>query len=362
MPFSSVNATLDAPRAVTLKDVAAIAGVSSMSVSAVLNGGGKGTRYVSQEARQRIVQAAEQLGYRRNGFAAATATGRFGSVALLTSARENYSYTPRDLLNGINAALAAHDWHLMLANLPDEKLTDEGFMPKILREWMADGLLLDYIQNIPPRLLELIARHQIPAIWINSNPRFNCVHPDDLDAGRRVTQHLLRQGHRRIAFVDFSHTSHLEREHYSAADRCQGYTDAMNSGGCATQIVRGKDTNLPPDRWMEVCTALFAAPDRPTACVTYSREVAALTLAALQLGYSVPRDLSIVTFGKAEVEIAGRPITAMLLPEYEVGRAAVTALNDKMQSPSEDLPARAIRFGFQEGATSAPPQNPAVPV
>lgn len=341
-------------RTVTLKDVAASAGVSPMSVSAVVNGGGRGTRYVSSEARERILRAAEELGYRRNGSAAATATGRFGSVALLTSTRPHHSHHPHNLLHGINAALSAHDLHLMLANLPDEKLTDESFVPKILREWMADGLLIDYIQDIPQRFLEIIERHQIPAVWLNTNQDWDCVRPDDFEAGKRATRHFLELGHTRVAFADFSHSSHLEREHYSAGDRCNGYEFEMKNANLEPQIVRGQDDSIKPPDWLDVCAQVLQSPNRPTAVVCYGRELAPFAMAAVQLGWQVPRDLSLLNFSPQESEFAGLPLTALVNPDDEMGRLAVEMLRQKIAAPGQKFPTRTVPFGFSAGATCAP--------
>ena len=334
----------------TQSALAQMLGVSQMTVHRALNGHPS----VSAALRDRILQAAAQQGYRPSASARAMRSGRFGVIAMLASARPYHSHAPQRLMDGIHDELVVHDLHLLTARLSDSELTDEAFVPKILREWMADGLLIDYIQDIPQRLVEIIERHQIPAIYINSKQKFDCVHPDDFDAGQRATEHLLKLGHRRVVFADFSHSSRLERQHYSAKDRCDGYLSAMQKARLEPQILRGEASNIPPRDWLYVCAELLRKANRPKAIVAYRREVAPLAVAALQLGLRVPEDLSLVTFDQAEAEFAGLPLTMMTLPEHEMGQSAVRLLQQKMVARTEKLPAQAIRFVFSEGATCAP--------
>lgn len=80
-------------KTITMKDVARCAGVHHSSVLVVLNGS-RSTAGISSITRQRILDAAEELGYRRNGSAHTIRTGRFGSAALLLSPKRSHSYTP----------------------------------------------------------------------------------------------------------------------------------------------------------------------------------------------------------------------------------------------------------------------------
>src|SRR5688572_11482874 len=98
---------------ITLKDVALQAGVSQMTASVVLNGSKPGVP-VADDTRQRVLRAAEELGYQTNGAAKAIATGKFGCVALLLSTQPHVSTLPQRVLEGIHDALAERDMHLSL--------------------------------------------------------------------------------------------------------------------------------------------------------------------------------------------------------------------------------------------------------
>jgi len=338
---------------VTTYDIAEKAGVSQATVSLVLNKSQSKVQ-ISEKTRQRVLEAAADLGYRRNGSARAMSSGRFGCAALLTSPQPHYSYIPQGLLQSIHEELATHDLHLHLAMLTDDKLTDSEFVPKILREWLADGLLIDYIKQIPERLVELVLAHRLPAIWINVQREHDCVHPDDREAGYRATKHLIGIGHSRILYADPSHGYSLETAHYSARDRRHGYQSAMADAGLDPWTLALEFEGGQREQLMPFALRCLKQPDRPTAIVSYSHPDSFL-IAALMLGLDVPRELSVISFGTEAMKFGGRPVTAMTEPNEAVGRSAVRMLLDKIDSPHHILEPRSEEFGFSEGVTCAPP-------
>ncbi len=329
---------------VTLKQIAERSGLSFQTVSKILSD--KGASY-RPETRDHVLRVAEELGYRPNTSARAMRTGAFGCVALVRSTVSGRSTLFRDLLIGIEDALAEHNLHLTMARLPDQTLTEDNAVPKILREWMADGLLLNYHQDIPPKLQALVERHHLPSVWINSQHSADCVYPADFETGRRAAEHLLHMGHTRIAFATILTT------HYSAIDRVAGYSQAMQAAGAAPAILLHEGScaaGIP--FWRET----LSQPNRPTAVIAYMPHVAqAAYLAALQVGLHVPEDLSLAAFHESPLSDSGAPITTWLIPEYKMGYAAVEMLVRKITQPSEMLAPLILPFDFDSGATCAPP-------
>ena len=329
---------------VTLKQVAERSGLSFQTVSKIL--GRKAAAY-SQETRDHVFRVAEELGYRPNTSARSMRTGSFGCVALIRSTVVGRSTLFRDLLIGIEDALAERDLHLTLARLPDQTLTEDNSVPKILREWMADGLLLNYHQDIPPRLQALVEKHALPSIWINSKHPTDCVYPADFETGRSAAEHLLQMGHTRIAFAT------LRTTHYSAADREAGYAEAMHQAGAVPLFLlqeAGCAASLP--FWGEI----LSLPDRPTAIIAYMPHIAeAVYLAALRLGLRVPGDLSLSAFHESSLGDSRAPITTWLIPEYDMGYTAVERLAQKIIAPTAPLSPVVLPFRLDPGATCAPP-------
>ncbi len=339
-------------RRVTLRDVAARAGVAHTSVSMVLNGAKGGNTGISAATRARILAAAAELGYQRNGTAAAMREGRSHNVALLTSTNSSRSFLPLHLLDGVHDELAAHDLQLTFAKLPDEELTDEGFVPKILREWSCDGLLIDYNSQIPDKMVELIEHYRLPSIWINVKRANDCVYPADEAGTADATQRLIELGHKHIIYI-----GHAASPHYSHLDRRAGYRNAMREAGLEPVIYGSNAERSQSDQLGEI-EQWLGAPARPTAVVAYEAGFAqVIYFAAMRLGLRVPDDLSLLAISDVRALCMGATISTALLPFNEVGHIAVQMLRAKIAAPTQVIEPRAVPFGWEPGETLAPPQH-----
>jgi LacI family transcriptional regulator len=317
---------LGATKRATVKDVAALAGVGHPSVSVVLNGARSGM-HVAPATRQRILEAAAELGYQPNTSARAMKTGRFGCVALLTSSEPHRAGVQSPLLQGIYDELGAHDLHLMLARLPDASLLDEAVVPRLLREWMVDGLLIAYNAFVPPVIAEMIQRHRVPSIWLNAEQESDCVRPGDEEGLYNATRHLQNLGHRRIAYVSVARPLH-----YSVAARERGYRRAMEEAGLATQV-HEESFEIPLREKYEAVQSWLAPAVRPTAMVFYGGESATLTLhAAAHAGLRVPQDLSLLAVGEARLHCLYAVMDTLLIPFRRSGRSPCANCSEKLRS------------------------------
>lgn len=342
--------------AVTLREIAAECGVSKVTVSRVLSQ--RGGRH-SAKTRRAILEAAKRLGYMPNASARAVSTGRFGSVALVLSTKSGHSHLPAPMLDGAELALEKHDYHLTVAKLPDETLGSDGHVPKFLRQWMADGLLINYTHDIPARIFALIRKHQIPAVWVNSPQAADCVYQDNLNGARAAARRLIDLGHRRIAYLDLHWGSaEVDHVHYSVLDRQRGYEQAMAAAGLAPRVVRPL-TRVGIDDRPGFIRKLLSGKDAPTAFVCYWLDMAIpAMLAAKSLGLALPHDLSISTFAsEGLLANCGVNFSAMLDTEFEMGERAVEALMRKIQDPKLRLPPIALMPREFPGTTVAPPPD-----
>jgi len=342
----------------TQADLAEAAGLHRVTVAKAL----RGDRTISETTRKRVRKLASEIGYRPNAAARAMRAGQFGQIALLLSAHPGRSYLPQQTLDGISGAVSGREMYLAIARLPDEKLTAAGFVPKILREYSCDGMLIDYTDDIPAAMIELIEDLGQPAIWLNRKHSRDCVYPDDLAIGRQATERLLAAGHRRIAYVDRgAGWKQLAQAHYSQRDRQAGYVEAMTAAGLKPRILRREDSTVKetPRDFHQAMVDLLGEDDRPTAFVTYSRVFAQnIGTAALRRGLSVPADVSLVTVSyQAEVTVDGLWIDFVMTPTRACGVAGIDAVLARCERPAAHLPPRAIApVGFYEGQTVAPPR------
>jgi LacI family transcriptional regulator len=334
---------------VSSRDVALEAGVSKTTVSYVLSG--RQDISIPEATRRRVQDAARRLGYRVNGSARSVRTGRFDCIGLVLSTHPSYSTLARYTLGGINQGLAAQGYHLTVATLSDAELTDDAVVPKMLGEWMVDGLLLNYSQAIPPRLQRLVDEHQIPTIWMNSRHEADCVYPDDRAAARGATERLLALGHARIAYGGHQFPPETAL-HYSVPARAAGYADAM---AAAQTPPRWFEVSPPPGADRAEVRRLLSGPGRPTAVVTYWPSVANVVLCeALALGLRVPEDLTILTFSDQWLKEEGLPVSTWLIPSFALGEQAVEMLLHKIADPARRQPPRPLSFLEDRAYLGAP--------
>jgi len=333
----------------TIKDVAELAGVRHPSVSAVLNGA-KG-QHVAPATRERILKAAEEIGYRRNGGIVAARTGKYGCAALLLSTDQWKSNLPPEMQNAIHDELAKANMHLILNRLPVAALSSERELPKILREWMCDGLLVDVTHGIPSYLVEAIERHSVPSVWLNVKRSHACVYPDDFGAGERAGNLLLSAGCQSLVYVGMQLAQGQISHHYSVDDRADGVRRSAQSAGARYSRVDQLVWASFEDRKRPV-VELISRLERPAGFVTYSPKQAELVLrAAEESGLRVPEDLALVTFANLPSEIFQYELTCFLVPDAEVGKQAADMLMRKVADPDRRETAMPINFGFFAGNT-----------
>lgn len=332
--------------AVTLAMIASEAGVSRPVVSKVLHGGTT-TVGVSPATEARVLDVAAALGYRLNTAARAISRGRFDALGLVIGTRNDTSQLPSNLLHGILAEAQAQGVHMTIDRLPDEKLSQDGFVPRFLSELVADGLLIDFSHMIPAPMLDLLVSSPMPCVWLNSMQPKDAVYPDDVQGGRLATGHLLRLGHRRIAFYDDS-----DRVHYSSNARFEGYCATMSAAGVAPLAFR---EYLPERQLLEALLA-FLRETRPTALIPYDKPWFPL-LAASRLGWRIPEDLSVVCFAGKAFRALGYNFTTAVIPQFEEGREAVRMLLRRIADPATPLSPVALPFSLDVQATGAPPRK-----
>jgi LacI family transcriptional regulator len=332
------------PKLASQKDLARLLKIDQKTVSRVFSASGS----VSPETREKVMKAAEKLGYRPNNGARAMRTGRFNSIVLLQAMSRFQSNLHAQLLQGIQDGLG--EKHLTLARLPDEELTRGETVPAVMRELFSDGVLVNYDTNIPEKMVELIGSQPLPVIWINSKQAFDCAHPDDEQGGRLAVEYLLKLGHRRIAYVDF-HVNHSRFIHYSRVDRLNGYRKAMRAAKCA-ELDLSPQTQIPGAELASYMESEFRKlPQPPTALIGYSEgEVSAAMWGARALGLLVPKDLSVLTFGMHS-PLIGVPLTIALNPMQAVGRAGAELVLKKIEKPSVKLAPARLEFTLLEGAS-----------
>ncbi len=200
-------------KGVTLKDVAAVAGVSTSIVSRVLNGGGR----VSPATREAILEAAQRLDFRPNALAQYFALGRSFTVGLLTENSTGIFSMP--VIAGIASELSRHDVAAMMYDDGREGAARAENIKK-LRARHVDGVIVVGDGNEIP-LRSVTADFDVPVVYahgITDTDADEVVVPDDRMAGRLAAEHLLVQGRRRIAYITAHRASDAVGQRLAGAD------------------------------------------------------------------------------------------------------------------------------------------------
>lgn len=338
-----------------LDEIARVAGVSRHTVGRILSGKRQERWPSKQEQGDRIRRLAEEMGYRPNASARALVLGKFGCIGLLHSTKDAQSYVSPQMLSALDAGLVEHDLHLSIARLDDNKLTDVEYVPKILREWLCDGLIINY-HDVPAKTKKLISDFRIPAIWMNCRLPYDAVYADDYGAAVEAVGYLAAAGHRKIAYVDasFHAAKRNEGHHYYKLARKDGYSDALAKAGLLPFFAYD-DEKHPGENFPYNLRELLSRKDRPTAIIAYTRnECVAVRIVAAELGLKIPEDVSVIGFiAEGNISTMIYDDAVMVGPETEMCKEAVEMMVRKIAQPQVEFPARVVPFSFHRGKTIA---------
>jgi LacI family transcriptional regulator len=338
---------------VTVSMIAKHVGLSRQTVGFILGDRGHLFR---EETRKRVLAAAEELGYRRNAAAMAMMRGRYNAIGLLQSVNAAFGLVHANFLAALMEQLRATNMHLSLGQVDDETLVDESAMPELMNSWAVDGLIISYVANYPERLVDILHRYRLPAIWTNVKHPFDAVYSDDYAGARDATELLLKMGHRRIAFVRY-----YDGVHYSSRDRWSGYSDAMHAAGLQPRRIgthMGDWTSAEAHaRRAEHVRAWVQTADRPSAVVIDDEEVATLVVHfAAVVGVALGSDLSVMNISRDALPVLGRVVSTMRIPTGDMAFAAVPLLLEKITTSGSELPSVSVPcLSFNPDATCRPP-------
>lgn len=202
-------------RAARLEDVAALAGVSTATASKALHNKPR----ISEETKQRVLDAAKQLNYSPNKLAQSLARGTTGTIGLVTSDLQGRFSTP--ILIGAENELRAQSTSVLLANARGDAALERQHVEKLL-SLKVDGLLIVQCETNPRPTLG----HDwgVPLVYVygpSTDPKDCSVTCDNVDAGRMAINHLISCGRRHIAIIGGDET------YTAATDRTKGALEAL---------------------------------------------------------------------------------------------------------------------------------------
>jgi LacI family transcriptional regulator len=301
---------------VTIRDVAAEAGVSIGTASKALNGQGK----LRQETRERVAAVAQRLGFAPNTLAQALLAGRSFTVGLITT--DSFGRFSIPVMLGAEDALGTGQVSVFMCDTRDDPARERRYVDTLSAR-RVDGLIVTG-RRIEPRP-QVIAGHGIPVVYAMTQPLDSpapAVLPDDPGGGRVAATHLLARGRRRIA-----HITGPER-FLAARLRAAGFSAALKETGLAA--AGGIRYGEWSEDWGRAATLeLLAAQPEVDAIFCGSDQIARGVADMLrETGRGIPDDVALVGFDNWEPMVAGAqpPLTSVDMCLEEVGRAAAQVL------------------------------------
>lgn len=319
-------------RRVSVKEVAAAAGVSVGTVSNVLNRPDK----VSPTTRERILGVINDLGFVRNDAARQLRVGSNRAIAMIVLDVGNPFFT--DVAHSVEDHLARDERPLILANSSQDAEREASYLD-LFEQQRVDGMLITPVGQVLPRLHQLRERGVAVVLVdrIVDSTDFSSVSVDDELGGTLAAEHLLSVGRRRIAFIGGPATLSQVRDRWSAtqavvAARPDATAELVETDGMEATAGRSAAEVLwarPPD---ERPDAIFAANDLVALGV-----LQALTHAQV----NVPDDVALIGYDDIDFAAsAAIPISSVRQPRDRLGREAARILLEVIADP--DAPARHV--------------------
>jgi LacI family transcriptional regulator, galactose operon repressor len=304
-----------------IKDVADLAGVSTATVSLVLNN--VPTARVSPETRERVLSAALRLGYAPNAIGRSLRTQRTRTIGFISDVIAATPYAGRMVQGAQDAAWRAGHLLFLVDTGGDVEL--EARAIEALRAQQVDGIvyatMYHRVVGVPAGLApdELVLLDARPA----SGP-IPFVVPDEVGGAVSAVNELTGHGHRRIGFA-----TDRRRDVPAAAGRLAGYRSALQAAGIAyePELVVGEDSDTPGG--YRAVGQLLDLADPPTAVFCFNDRMAmGAYRAAAERGLRIPADVSIVGFDDQELIAAALSpgLTTVALPHHAMGEWAVRTL------------------------------------
>ncbi|WP_345143339.1 LacI family DNA-binding transcriptional regulator [Dactylosporangium darangshiense] len=307
----------DVPPPVSMEDVARLAGVSTATVSRTL----RGLPNVSDETRDRVLQAAASLSYVVSPIASRLASGRTHTVGVIVPYASRWFFG--QIVAGAESVLREHSLDLLLYNLADIPARQRFFGALPLRR-RVDAVLTVAMQFTDAEIADMMSLG-VPIVAVGHNvPGAGCVRIDDMAAAATAVQHLLALGHRRIGMISTFNDQSMFLPVAHARRRAYVETLAVAGIPIAEELVMSVPHGM--DGGEQAMRRLLALPDPPTAVFAESDELAFGALSALR---RTGRHVSVIGFDDHELS-ALLDLTTVRQRVFEQGVLAAGMLRRAM--------------------------------
>jgi LacI family transcriptional regulator len=318
------------PANVTIKDVARLSGVSSMTVSRVING----SERVSPETRQRVERAIAELGYVPSRLARGLIRQKTGTLALIVPDVANPFFTL--IVRGAEDVARRAGYRMILADSRADLTIERDVIEEMLAH-RVEGIMIAPVSDRSKGHLQRLAKYGVDFVLIDrtvSGIESDVVTGDNVGGARRLVDHLISLGHRRIGFITES------AEVSTARDRREAYEAALAAAGLPHDSSLIVYSTVDPPGGFEGMRQLLELDEPPTAVFAVNNLVAVGAIEAVRAHrLEVPDDVALVCFD--DIEYASRLypfLTVMAQPAETLGTLGTQLLLERIEGRAPEQP------------------------
>ena len=307
----------------TIRDVARASGVSPMTVSRVINE----SERVSPDTRRRVEHAIAELGYVPNRHARGLSRRRTGTIAVIVPDVANPFFTL--VVRAAEEIARRADYRVLLCDTRADLTIERDVISEMLAH-RVEGIVIAPVSDRSSAHLRQLDRFGVPFVLIDrtvSGVEADVVLGDSSGGARKLVEHLISLGHRRIGMI-------VETDEVSTArDRRQGYEAALEAAEIPVDPTLVTEATVDPEGGHDGMRRLLALEEPPTAVFTVNNLVALGAIEAVRsAGLEVPDDVALVCFD--DIEYASRLypfLTAMVQPAETFGTLGTRLLLDRIE-------------------------------
>lgn len=313
----------------SMKDIAKSAGVSTSTVSHVINQ----TRYVSEDITERVQKAAKDLNYSPSALARSLKMNRTKTIGLLVTTSTNPFFG--EVVKGVERRCYEQGYNLILCNTEGDEARMKASINTLL-EKRVDGLLL-LCSTLEGKHLDVFDRYKdIPTVvmdWGETHFPSDKIKDNSELGGYMAANHLLENGHKEIGCI----TGPLGR--HQAQIRYAGFVRAMDEAGISINQQWIVPANFECDGGFNAFNTLYERGELPSAIFACNDMMAmGLINAANEKGIKVPEDLSVIGYDDVYISKFMVPaLTTIHQPKFRLGKTAVDTLLNRIEKREEQV-------------------------
>ncbi|MDA0150143.1 substrate-binding domain-containing protein [Vibrio sp. LaRot3] len=312
----------------TMKDIAKLAGVSTSTVSHVINQ----SRYVSEEISERVNKAAQDLNYTPSALARSLKVNRTKTLGMLVTTSTNPFFG--EVVKGVERSCYQQGYNLILCNTEGDNQRMKSSIKTLLQK-RVDGMIL-MCSSLEGEQIDIFDKYpDVPVVVMDWGPMLfasDKIQDNSLRGGYMAAKHLIECGHQEIGCI----TGPLNR--HQAQMRYEGYKRALNEEGLAFNPHWIIESDFESEGGYDAFNKMYDKGPLPSAIFVCNDMMAMGVInAANEKDISIPDDLSIIGYDDIHIAKFMTPsLSTIHQPKYRLGKAAVDTLLSKLNKESQD--------------------------